>query len=315
VSSVESAIACSSPRVGIGLEADVITRIRRRHWTAVHLLLLGTAAVLVASSVSSVVRGRLARERVVRGVAAPAKAPGPAAAPLSEYLEIARRGLFAEIPANETAISGGTVQPGPASLRLLGTGGDVENPYAVVEDTKERRQDVVRLGDSLAGAEVVAIGWRRIILRRGAEEEMLIVPADLGIVPAAATATRAVAAPAAAGPSDGAIKELGEDRFLVARAEVEHQLQNLSQVFTQMRAVPNLKEGKTDGFRVFAIRRDSIFDRIGLENNDVVQRINGVELTDPARAMGLLQELQGESRLTVDVLRGGAPRTLSYEIR
>ena len=97
--------------------------------------------------------------------------------------------------------------------------------------------------------------------------------------------------------------------------EGEHQLQNLSQVFTQMRAVPNLKDGKTDGFRVFAIRRESIFDRIGLENNDVVQRVNGVELTDPARAMSLLTELQGETRLTVDVLRGGAPRTLSYEIR
>ena len=280
-----------------------------------HLLLLGIAAVLVASSVSSVVRERLARERVVRGEAAPVKPPGPAAVPLSEYLEIARRGILAEVPAHDAPVAGSSVQPGPASLRLLGTGGDAESPYAVVEDTKERRQDVVRLGDSLAGAEVVAIGWRQIVLRRGAEEEMLIVPADLGIAPATGP-VRAAATPAAAtGPSDGAIKDLGDDRFLVARAEVDHQLQNLSQVFTQMRAVPNLKDGKTEGFRLFAIRRDSIFDRIGLENNDVVQRVNGVELTDPARAMGLLQQLQGESRLTVDVLRGGAPRTLSYEIR
>jgi len=281
----------------------------------VHLLLLGIAAVLVASSVSSIVRGRLAREQVVQGEVAPAKPPGPAAVPLSEYLEIARRGILAEVPAHDAPAAGTSVQPGPASLRLLGTGGDSANPYAVVEDTKEHRQDVVRLGDSLAGAEVVGIGWRQIVLRRGAEEEMLIVPADLGVGPAAGPA-RAAATPAAAtGPSDGAIKDLGGDRFLVARAEVDHQLQNLSQVFTQMRAVPNLKDGKTEGFRVFAIRRESIFDRIGLENNDVVQRVNGVELTDPARAMGLLQELQGETRLTVDVLRGGAPRTLSYEIR
>jgi general secretion pathway protein C len=293
----------------------VITRIQRQHWTAVHLLLLGIAAVLVASSVSSVVRGRLARESVVRGETAPAKAPGPAAAPLSEYLEIARRGVLAEAPIQEAPVAGGPIQPGPTSLRLLGTGGDAAHPYAVVEDTKERRQDVVRIGDSLAGAEVVSIGWRRIVLRRGAEEEMLIVPADLGVPAAAPPGARPAATPAAAGPSEGAVKELGADRYLVARAEVEHQLQNLSQVFTQMRAVPNLKDGKTDGFRVFAIRRESIFDRIGLENNDVVQRVNGVELTDPARAMSLLTELQGETRLTVDVLRGGAPRTLSYEIR
>jgi general secretion pathway protein C len=294
----------------------VITRIRRQHWTAVHLLLLGLAAVLVATSVSSIVASRLKRARVVRGPEAPSTAPGPAAAPLADYLEVARRGIFAEVPANDAPITSGAVQAAPASLRLLGTGGDAEQPFAIVEDAKDHRQQVIRLGDQVGGADVVQIGWRRVILRRGADEEILVVPADMGIGPAApATAVRTATAAASTEPSDNAIKELGADRYLVAKQEVEHQLQNLSQVFTQMRAVPNLKDGKTDGFRLFAIRRESIFDRIGLENNDVVQRINGVELTDPARAMGLLQELQEETRLEVDVLRGGAPRTLSYEIR
>lgn len=296
----------------------MLTRVRRQHWTAVHLLLLGVAAVLVASSVSSVVRDRLARANVVRGEVAPARAPGPVAAPLSEYLDIARRGIFADVPATETPVVAGGIAPGPASLRLLGTGGEGTQRYAVIEDTKDRHQQVLRLGESLGDADVVEIGWRKVVLRRGAEEELLLVPPDLGIGPiSSAAAGRPSAAVSAAStqPSDSAIRELGADRYLVAKAEVEHQLQNLSQVFTQMRAVPNLKDGKTDGFRVFAIRRDSIFDRVGLENNDVVQRINGVELTDPARAMGLLQELQSETRLSVDVLRGGAPRTLSYEIR
>jgi general secretion pathway protein C len=102
---------------------------------------------------------------------------------------------------------------------------------------------------------------------------------------------------------------------MMSRAEVDHQLGNLSSLFTQMRAVPNIKEGRTDGFRVFAIRSGSLFQQLGLQNNDVVQRINGVELTDPTRAMGLFEELKGEKRLSVDVLRGGETRTLSYEIR
>ena len=96
---------------------------------------------------------------------------------------------------------------------------------------------------------------------------------------------------------------------------MNHQLENLSTLFTQMRAVPSIKEGQTQGFRVFAIRRNSLFQQLGLRNNDVVQRINGMELTDPTRAMGLFEELKGETRLSVDVLRGGQPRTLTYEIR
>jgi hypothetical protein len=31
--------------------------------------------------------------------------------------------------------------------------------------------------------------------------------------------------------------------------------------------------------------------------------------------MALFQELQGQTRLTVDIVRGGEPRTLTYEIR
>ena len=40
-----------------------------------------------------------------------------------------------------------------------------------------------------------------------------------------------------------------------------------------------------------------------------------MDLNNPARAMGLLEELKGETRLTVDVMRNGEPRTLTYEIR
>lgn len=282
-----------------------------------HLLLLATAAALLASSVSSVVRSRLTHSRAVGGEVTPIRAPGPAAAPLDEYLEIARRGIFADVPLADTPIAGASLSTGPTGLRLLGTGGDGARRFAVLEDPKDRRQLVLRIGQSIGDAEVVEIGWRRVLLRRGSEEELLIVPADLTVGPSGPgnAVNRPPVAAASSEPSDGAVRDLGGDRYLVAKAEVDHQLQNLSQVFTQMRAVPNLRDGKTDGFRVFAIRRGSIFDRIGLQNNDVVQRINGVELTDPARAMGLLQELQSETRLSVDVLRGGAPRTLSYEIR
>ena len=76
-----------------------------------------------------------------------------------------------------------------------------------------------------------------------------------------------------------------------------------------------MKDGAANGFRIFAIRRNSLFQKLGLKNNDVVQRVNGMELNDPARAMGLLDELKGENRLTIDVLRGKEPRTLTYEIR
>ncbi|MDG2303775.1 MAG: type II secretion system protein GspC [Candidatus Binatia bacterium] len=294
----------------------MITRIARPYWVAGRLLLLGLAALFVATAISSVVRGRLSRAGIERGASASAPTREAKTDPLSAYLPIARRDLFAAVRDEEPNRRRTTqAQAGPADLKLLGTGGAGDFRFGIVEDQKAKEQKLVRLGDGLDGAEVVEVGWRRIVLQRGAKEEVLTVPPDLG-VSASANKTRTRAGSSASKKAaESKVRKLGDDRFMIGRAEVDHQLDNLSTLFTQMRAVPSMKDGNTQGFRVFAIRRGSLFQQLGLRNNDVVQRINGTELTDPTRAMGLFGELKGENRLTVDVLRGGEPRTLSYEIR
>jgi general secretion pathway protein C len=66
---------------------------------------------------------------------------------------------------------------------------------------------------------------------------------------------------------------------------------------------------------LFSIKPQSLIDRIGLKNGDIVQRVNGVEISDPSTAFGLLQELQGHSQVRVDVLRNHQAVTLSYDIQ
>ncbi len=295
----------------------MITRIGRPYWIAAHLVLLALAATFAANAVSSIVRGRLSRSVPSAHHAETGDANQVKTRPLADYLAIAQRNLFAEVPASEPVVSGAAVGSGPASVQLLGTGSYGEQRYAIIEDTASKEQKMLRLGDSLGDAEVVEIGWRRIVLRRGGQEETLVVPPNLGIA-GGTTPPKTTAVSTTTGtttPDDSQIRKIGEDRWLVSQAEVQHSLDNLSELFTQMRAVPNMQDGKTNGFRVFAIRPNSLFQKIGLQNNDVVQRVNGIELTDPARAMSLFQELQGETRLNVDILRGSETRTLSYEIR
>jgi general secretion pathway protein C len=293
----------------------VITRIRRPYWIAAHLVLLALAATFAANAVSSIVRGRLSRGDVSVSKVTTDADKGTKTRPLADYLAIARRDLFAAVPASEpSSIGGSTLRSAPASLQLLGTGSHGDKLFAVVEDAKSKIQRILTVGDKVDDAEVVEIGWRHMVLRRGGQEELLMVPPNLGVEGGAAATTAVSSAPPPGDP-DAKIRKIGDDRYLVAQAEVEHSMANLSALFTQMRAVPNMQDGKTNGFRLFAIRSGSLFQKMGLQNNDVVQRINGIELTDPGRAMSLFQDLQGETRIAVDVVRGGEARTLSYEIR
>ncbi len=299
----------------------MLARIRRPTWVAARLALLALAAWFLAQAAAALVASSLASGARERGPAQATEVSARRPQPLASYLELARRELFAVPPAQPDipeAASGGPLAAAPADLRLLGTGGRDEQSFAVIEIRSSREQRVVRLGDTLEGATVAEIGWRRVVLRRDGQDELLSVPADLAIEvgTVASTGWSPTSGMGSTLPgSDADVRRVGEDRFQLSRGEVDKQLANLSSLLTQMRAVPNVEEGATTGFRVFAIRRGSLFDKLGLSNNDVVQRVNGIGIDDPARAMGLFQELQDESVLTVDVLRGGRPRTLRYEIR
>jgi len=71
----------------------------------------------------------------------------------------------------------------------------------------------------------------------------------------------------------------------------------------------------TAGFRLFQLKDESLFHRLGLENGDVVQRVNGNAVGDPTALLGFLSRLRTEPRVAIDVVRGGTPRTLVYELR
>jgi len=174
----------------------------------------------------------------------------------------------------------------------------------------------------VASAVVKQIEWDRVILDRDGRDEILelaspqggAVPA--GIVPARAAPPAAPPANAAAQPGQNPhIRQISDAQYQIDRSEVDSALDNMNQLFTQIRAVPHFEGGKSVGFRLFAIRQGSIFDQIGLKNGDVIQRINGSDLSDPAKALALFQQLRSESSINMDYLRNKETKSVSYQIQ
>jgi general secretion pathway protein C len=80
------------------------------------------------------------------------------------------------------------------------------------------------------------------------------------------------------------------------------------------RFVPHIADGRPIGFKLYAIRPGSIFDRLGIRNGDTVVAINGLSMDTPDHALEVYASLRNATQFTVDLKRNGKPVTLKWKI-
>jgi type II secretion system protein C len=195
-------------------------------------------------------------------------------------------------------------------LRVWGVATHGEDRLAVIEDA-DGLQGLHREGDTVGEATIVEIAWDGVTIEANGHRVHL---------PLEAPASAAPAPPAAAPPPlepvpVREIRQINRDSYIVDRAHLMGQLANMSGLLAQLRAVPEVAAGEPIGFRVFSIAEDSILRRLGLRNGDVVRRVNGTELRDPTALLSFLQGMGDQTRIALDVVRGGEPETLVYDLR
>jgi len=286
----------------------------RAFFVGARLGLLTLLAYLCAVSVNSLAALWLALPPPsLQGEKEPPPAPAQRPRPFSSYAIIYSRDIFNAVKA--PGQNAGVTPTGQGPFKLLGTAvRDHDDAFAIIEDHASQLQGLYREGQSIApGVTLVQVEWDRAIIEREGRRETLLLPTE----PPSPRSTREAAAPSSplSEPAAG-VSQVAPDTFQLDRKEVERAMANLNEIFTQVRAVPyTTPDGTPQGFRLFAIQVDSLIDRLGFKNGDIVQRVNGIEVTDPSTAFALLQDLQGYSQVRVDVLRNHQPVTLSYEIR
>ena len=120
---------------------------------------------------------------------------------------------------------------------------------------------------------------------------------------------------AAARPRGGDIRCDAKHHCVVARAYVDKLLANTEALAPTVRIVPSLVDGKPDGFKLYAMRPDSVWRKLGFVNGDTVQTVNGLDVSSPENALVAYMQLRNATELAVRIVRHGDPLTLTYEIR
>lgn len=118
------------------------------------------------------------------------------------------------------------------------------------------------------------------------------------------------------GDEAGGITKLSDTKFAVDQSVIDGAMGNLEQLASQLHASPHKgPDGQIDGYRLSAIRKGSLLERLGVKNGDIVKAVNGKPLTSTEGAMSLYSSMSSEKSFSFDITRRSQDTTLEYEIR
>lgn len=186
---------------------------------------------------------------------------------------------------------------------------------AILEEFSGRKQALYRVSQRVSDVgELTAILKDRVLFREGGQEEWL----ELAIVKQAASAGRFPLSTQPVPTASPALPALSPPpgRRAIDRAQLVQLVATPQAYMTEARFQPHFGgNGQIDGFRVDGIRQVGVLEKAGLQNEDVLAGVNGVEIRDPGRLWDIFKQMQHERTVRLNVVRQSQPMTLVVEIR
>jgi general secretion pathway protein C len=204
---------------------------------------------------------------------------------------------------------------------------------AALQGTGEPRPRMRRIGDDVGGKRVEYIGFNPVenspavwLSGAGVICQALLFhttppPAPPSASASASAAPEAPPPPAAAGPNKvppeiaSKIQKVSDTEFHVDHAVIDNILEHQAELMKTARIVPESKDGKVLGIRLFGIRPDTLLGTLGIQNGDRLESINGFNMGSPEKALEAYARLRTATSLNVKVNRRGAPVSIDYQIQ
>ena len=298
---------------------------------------LGAVVVMVCSVFAAKATGHILEASFLGDSPNPPKvvaAPQPSSTPAKKTHEkdgtqLQARNIFCSDCAPPEPVASTDTNPGSVtntSLPLILIATNVAVPatdsYATVINTDNQKQGAFSVGDQLPGAsgKIKEIHYKYVDFENSGRTERLVL---VGVTPpptpvASTTPTTPISSDGTddlQASIDNGIKKIDDSTYEIDKKLVDQVLANPMAVAKGARVVPAVKNGKPDGFKLYAIRPSSVYAKLGLTNGDTIQSINGFELTTADKALEVYTKLREATSLEMEVTRRGKPVTLKYTIR
>ncbi len=311
----------------------IVTILKKYVWV-LNLLLLSALAYVLATVVNSSIEGELSSSTAVASQQNSSNNPVKRSSrrqPLNYYEVIVQRNLFGvtNVGSNESTVgSSENIPESNLDLELLGTIVNRDAPsIAIIKNLSNSKVDGFRGGQIINIIEnenvrlVRVENCKAVIERVGKGPETIKCLNLKNQTEVASTKTTIPTkrvnrprpkndAKSQGSTLDRGIQKVDEGQYVIDRDMLEEVLGDPTTILNQARVIP-----QDDGLRFFGIRPNTVFHKIGIRNGDIMNHINGVELSDVERALGLFEELRSQSNFTIDFTRAGQKYTYEYNVR
>ncbi|MBI5093189.1 MAG: hypothetical protein HZB26_12210 [Candidatus Hydrogenedentes bacterium] len=210
-----------------------------------------------------------------------------------------------DVPANDPVVA--TKLP----LRLVGTAAAAPTDpvaTATIENVASKTQAVYYLNDEImAGVKLVEVQRRKVLLENNQKRELLSMdeepPAPAGPV---------VASAADAGPKLGA----SPLKISMKKDELITELSaNYADILGQVSPEQHTDaSGKVDGYTSKNLANVPLAKKMGLQNDDVLQQINGVTIDSPEKIVEVANKFKDNRTFQLTIQRNGKRQVITYNL-
>lgn len=223
---------------------------------------------------------------------------------LQDYRIITERNLFLSTlkSVGDKQLEGGLFDADQKNMdfELKGTVAfDTSSGFIVIEERGNHKQKLYRLGDRIGPAKLIKITRNTATLLNGDREITLKVRATMEgpLLPNS--------------PATGTNPDTPRSLTLNRRT-VNENLNDLKSIMSQAVVRPYLNEGVQEGYIISNVTPNSLYEKMGLQNGDVVIDINNKRMQSADDLLQMMNLMQSGKSITLNIKRNGRMEAINY---
>jgi general secretion pathway protein C len=167
--------------------------------------------------------------------------------------------------------------------------------FIFIEERDTHKQKLYRLGDNIGSAKLIKITRNTAILRSEGRDITLKIKATLE-------------GPLLPNSPDNATPR----SMTLSKKTVNENLSDLKSIMSQAVVRPFLNEGVQEGLIISNIAPNSLYEKMGLQNGDIIIDINNKRMQSADNLLQTVNLMQSGSSIAVNVKRNGKIETINY---